>query len=84
MAQLDKFFALSTCVHCRHTREFLENNHVQIAPMYVDKLGEVDREAALADMSKYNPQLSFPTLVFSNGEVVVGFQPEAIGKELGL
>ncbi len=84
MAQLDKFFALSTCVHCRHAREFLESKNVQFAPEYVDKMSEADREAALAEMSKYNPQLSFPTLVFSDGKVVVGYQPEVISKELGL
>ena len=84
MAGIDKFFALSTCVHCRHTREFLEDNHVTITPVYVDQQQGPQRQQALDELRGYNPQLSFPTLVFTNGVVIVGFRPDDISKELAL
>lgn len=84
MAGLDKFFALSTCVHCRHAREFLEQNHVDVSPLYVDQQQGPGRQQALDDLRAYNPQLSFPTLVFNDGVVIVGFRPDEISKELGL
>lgn len=84
MARLEQFFALSTCVHCRHAQDFLEQNHVPIQPLYVDRLqGEV-REEALEKMRHYNPNLSFPTLVFDDGRVIVGFRKDEIAAELGL
>ena len=84
MAQLEKFFALSTCIHCKHVREFLESKSVPCSPIYVDKASGHEREAIIADLSAYNAQVSLPTLVFSDGRVVVGFQQDIICKELGL
>ena len=79
------FFGLSTCVHCKHTREFLEKNHQEFNMVYVDKLEGEARSDALKTVREYNPQISFPTLVVDGGrEVIVGFQPEAITKALEL
>lgn len=80
-----QFFGLSTCVHCKHTREFLEKHHQKFEPVYVDKLEGEERAEALKTVREYNPQISFPTLVVDDGrEVIVGFQPEAITKALEL
>lgn len=84
MASLEKFFALSTCIHCRNTREFFEQNNVEINPIYIDKLEGAERETYLEEMSKYNSEMTFPTLVFSNGIVITGFRRAEISKELGL
>jgi len=84
MASLDKFFALSTCIHCRHTKEFFDEHNVSYSLIYVDKAKGDERETILEEMGRYNPQLSFPTLVFSNGQVIIGFQPDAISQELDL
>ena len=84
MAQLTKFFALSTCVHCRHAREFLEKNRVPFECVYVDKTEGDERQQLLDEVRQYNPTLSFPILVFSDGVVIVGFKPEDISRELDL
>ena len=84
MASLEKFFALSTCIHCRNTREFFEQNNVEINPIYIDKLEGDEREAHMEEMSKYNSEMTFPTLVFSDGTVIVGFRRAEISKELDL
>lgn len=74
-----KLYALSTCIHCRHTVEFLNENKIPYDLSYVDKLEGEERNKVLAEVRKYNPQTSFPTMVgLKNGSVVVGFQPELI------
>lgn len=80
-----QFFGLTTCIHCKHTREFLEKNNLQFDITYMDKLEGEERTAALKTVREYNPQLSFPTLIIDGGEtVIVGFKPEAISKALEL
>lgn len=76
-------YALSTCIHCRHAREFLENNNITFDCTYVDKLDGDPRKAALDKVRDLNPRLSFPTMLIEpRGVVVVGFNPEAIKEAL--
>lgn len=77
-------YALSTCIHCRHTREFLEKNNIEFECTYVDKLQGDDRAAALDKVREANPRMSFPTMIIGPAHtVVVGYNPEAITEALG-
>lgn len=77
-------YALSTCVHCRHAREFLEENQIAFDCTYVDKLEGDDRKLALEKVRELNPRMSFPTLIVGPMHVVVvGFNPDAIKEALG-
>ncbi|KUJ96420.1 MAG: Glutaredoxin [Desulfonauticus sp. 38_4375] len=77
-------FALSTCIHCKNTKKFLDQKKVDYDCIYVDLLEGEEREKAIEEIKKYNPDLSFPTLVvLSNGKVVVGFQEDKIKEVLG-
>ena len=79
------FYGLSTCIHCKHAREFLEQNSVDCKPVYVDLLEGEERGKALDVVRHYNPNISFPTIIIDKGkEVVVGFQPERLTKVLEL
>lgn len=79
------FFGLSTCIHCKHAREFLEKHRVPFELIYVDELDGDDRAGALNAVRKYNPSISFPTIVVDGGDnVVVGYQPEKLTEVLGL
>lgn len=76
-------YALSTCVHCRHTREFLEENHINFDCTYVDKLEGDEQKQVLEKVREVNPRLSFPTMIVGSGHtVVVGFNPDAIKEAL--
>lgn len=77
-----KFFSLSTCIWCRKTRTYLDENGIRYEEVTVDQLTGAPREKALQDLSRHNPNKSFPTLVFENGKVVVGFKPEDIREAL--
>lgn len=78
-------YGLSTCVHCRRTREFLENNNVPFTCTYVDLLESEERGEALNIVRSVNPRISFPTLLIDGGaKVIVGFQEKELAEALGL
>lgn len=78
-------YALSTCIHCRHTREFLEKNNIGFDCTYVDKLNGEERSSALEKVREVNPRMSFPTMIVGPSRVVVvGYNPEAIMEALSV
>ena len=78
-------YALSTCIQCRQTCEYLEKNAIAFECIYVDKLTGKEREAVLGKVCEVNPSLSFPTMIIGEAHtVVVGFNPEAIQKALAM
>ena len=77
-------FALSTCVWCRRTRQFLEDHNISFDYVYVDLLEAQERESAKNIVQRWNSRVSFPTLVIDDEDCVVGFKPEKIRDALGL
>lgn len=77
-------FTLSTCIWCRKTKELLAVLGVSYDYVDVDLVvGDIGEEV-MADMHKYNPQTSFPTFVFNNGEqVILGYEVEKIKEFVG-
>ncbi len=78
------FYGLSTCIWCRRTRQFLEEQGVAFDFVYVDLLEGRDREEILAQVRRWNPGLSFPILVINDARCVIGYRPDAIKEVLGL
>ncbi|MBE2899860.1 glutaredoxin family protein [Methanothermobacter thermautotrophicus] len=77
-----RLFALSTCGWCKKTRELLEELGVAYDYIYVDLLEGEERENIIEELKKWNPSLSFPTLVIDDEDVVVGFDPLSIKSSL--
>ncbi len=76
-------YALSTCVHCRHTREFLDKNAIAYDYVYVDELEGKEQQDTLEKVRAVNRGLSFPTMIIGPSHtVVVGFDPESIKEAL--
>ena len=78
------FYGLSTCIWCKKTRQFLEDQGVEFEYVYVDKLRGQEREEAVEQIRHWNSAVSFPTVVVDNKQCVVGYKPEVIQKTLGL
>ena len=78
------FYGLSTCVHCRHAREFLEKHHVPFTLHYVDIAKGEERSQLLKQVREVNSGISFPTIVIDNTKVVIGFHPDVLALDLGL
>ena len=78
------FYGLSTCVWCKRTRRFLEDSRVAFDYVYVDLLNGQEREDVKEQVRKWNPAVSFPTIVVDDSHSVVGFRQEEIKEVLGL
>lgn len=78
-----KLYALSTCIHCKHTKEFLQEHNVDYECFEVDTLQGEERKKVIEEVRQHNPDLSFPTLVL-NERCIVGFKKEEIKEALDL
>jgi glutaredoxin-like protein NrdH len=78
-AQSVKLYALSTCSHCKHTKELLDSLEVDYDCVDVDTLEGQERKDILEEVKKHNPRLAFPTLVV-DGDCIVGFKEDEIRK----
>ena len=77
-------YALSTCIWCRKTREFLEAAGVAFDSVYLDLLPGEDLEAMREKVRAWNPRVSFPTLVVDEAVCIVGAKTDDIKEALGL
>jgi glutaredoxin len=78
-----KIHSLSTCSHCKSTKKLLADCTVKYDFVDVDLLDGDERKAILADVKKFNPKCSFPTIIIGN-TVVVGYKENEIKEALGL
>jgi len=78
-----KIYTLSTCSHCRATKQFLNECQVRYDFTDVDTLQGDERKAVLDDIRKINPKCSFPTIIIGE-KVIIGFKEDEIKEALGL
>ena len=77
-----KVFSLSTCSHCRATKKYLSECTIKYEFIDVDLLKGDERKAIIADVKKFNPRCSFPTIIIGE-KVIVGFKEKEIKEALG-
>ncbi|MDQ7832956.1 MAG: glutaredoxin family protein [Desulfovibrionaceae bacterium] len=82
MAPNVKVFALSTCIHCKQAKQFLDDKNVTYECVHVDLLTGDDRKQVIEEVKRFNPSLSFPTIVIGDA-VIVGFRKDDILTALG-
>ena len=78
------FYGLSTCIWCRRTRQFLEDQGVEFDFTYVDLLKGQEREEAVEQVRYWNSAGSFPTVVVDDSRCVVGYKTGELKEALGL
>lgn len=79
-----KLYALSTCAWCKKTRQFLDDSHIDYEYEYVDLLTGAEKARCMAEMERWNPRRTFPTVVVDDQEVIVGFKEQRLREVLGL
>ena len=72
-----KVYALTTCIHCKHAKEFLDEKHIPYDCVHVDYLTGEERTKVMDIVRKLNPALSFPTIVIGD-KVIVGFRRDEL------
>ena len=75
-------YALSTCGWCARTKDLLTDLGVEFSYLYVDLLQGEERDRVVREVERWNPRLSFPTVVINDAKVVVGYQESEIREAL--
>jgi glutaredoxin len=78
-----KIYTLSTCSHCRRTKEFFQKEGIEFNFVDVDLLTGDERSNVIEKVRRYNPRISYPTIIIGE-KVIVGFKENDIREALGL
>jgi glutaredoxin len=71
-------FALSTCQWCRKTRMLLEELKTEYDYIYVDLTSGPERDEVVNELEKWNPDISFPTIVIDDKDIIIGYEVDKI------
>lgn len=75
-------YALSTCHHCKRTREFLDGHKIPYTLIYIDTYPKQLYKILLEKLKVYNPRGSYPTIRLANGQIITGFREQALREAL--
>ncbi len=78
-----KLYTLSTCIHCKAAKKFLEDCGVKYEFRDVDLCSGEEQAALLAEVRKFNPVCTFPTIIIGN-KIIIGFREQVVREALGL
>ena len=74
-------YTLSTCGWCKKTKALLDALSIEYEYIDVDTLSGEERARVKEEVAKFNPLVSFPTVVIDDGkEVIVGFREDELTK----
>ncbi|GAA5819706.1 MAG: glutaredoxin family protein [Methanobrevibacter sp. CfCl-M3] len=71
-------FALSTCQWCKKTRMLLEELKTEYDYIYVDLTSGSERDEVVNELEKWNPDISFPTIVIDDKDTIIGYEVDKI------
>ncbi len=77
-------YDLTTCKNCVKVHDFLLENGIEHHDVALDLFKGQAKKDAVEKLKSYNERLSFPTLVFPDGQVVIGYRVEELRKAIGL
>ena len=75
-------YTLSTCGHCKRTKQLLEELCVDYDYIDVDLCEGEKRTQTIDEVKKYNPACTFPTMIIGD-KVIVGYKENDIKDALG-
>ena len=75
-------YALSTCIWCKFTKQFLKELGVEYEYIDVDLCMENEREAVRKDILKRGGELSYPVIIIDEKTVINGLMKEKIREAL--
>jgi len=78
-----KIFTLSTCIHCKKTKAYLQECQVPFEFVDVDLLPGDQRKSTMEEVGRHNPRLTFPTILIGD-QVIIGFDQEKLNEALKL
>jgi glutaredoxin-like protein NrdH len=77
-------YALSTCVWCKMTKQYLNDNGVEYEFVDVDLLDDNDKSKVHTTIISKGGALSYPTTIVDDKNVITGFRKDLLKEALGL
>jgi glutaredoxin-like protein NrdH len=77
-------YALSTCVWCKLTKQYLNDNGVEYEFVDVDLLDEDEKRKVHEIVLNKGGTLSYPTTIVDDKVVISGFRKDKLKEALGL
>jgi glutaredoxin-like protein NrdH len=75
-------YALSTCIWCKLTKQFLNENRVEYEYVDVDLCSVEDRDAIRREITDRGGSFSFPTVIVDDKILITGFRKERLKEVL--
>ena len=77
-------YALSTCVWCKMTKQFLKDNSIDYEYVDVDLCNEKDKEKIHEHILNKGGSLSYPTIIIDDNMLITGFRKDKFKEILGI
>jgi glutaredoxin len=77
-------YAISTCVWCRRTKQYLKDNNIEYEYVDVDLCSDEDKDKIEQDLRKRGEQQVFPTIIVDDKVLITGYKVDKIARALGL
>ena len=71
-------YALSTCVWCKLTKQYLNDNSVEYEYVDVDLSTEEEKQKIRETITKMGGSLSYPTTIVDDKKVITGFRKDQL------
>ena len=77
-------YALSTCVWCKMTKQFLKDSGVEFEYIDVDLCEEEDKQEIRQHIQSKGGPLSYPTTIVDDNVLITGFRKDLLTEALGI
>jgi len=77
-------YALSTCVWCKMTKQFLKDNDIGFEFIDVDMTEPEEKEQIRQQIQSKGGSLNYPTTIVDDKKVITGFRKDQLKEALGL
>jgi len=77
-------YALSTCVWCKMTKQFLKDSEVEFEYIDVDLCEEEEKQKIRQHIQSKGGSLSYPTTIVDDNVVITGFRKDLLKEALGI
>jgi glutaredoxin-like protein NrdH len=77
-------YALSTCVWCKMTKQYLKDNNIEYDYIDIDLCTEEDKQKIRQEIQSKGGPLSYPTTIIDDKVVVTGFRKDLLKEALEL
>ncbi len=77
-------YTLSTCMWCRMAKNLLRDLGVGYEYVDVDSLPQEEKDEVKKEIKKWNPDVSYPTMVIRDKDCVSGFDETEIKEKIGV